>query len=153
MSEFLQQALVQPQWLVVLFAALWLGVCALLARISGWASLGAAFPARYPALGERFRLVSGSMGSERFPVSYKSCLIIRVSRRGLHLSVFFPFRFRSPPLFIPWGEIASVTEKPFRRTFGVAIRLRRPWPVISVRGQAGHSIREAFALAASARGH
>jgi hypothetical protein len=151
MSGSASSLLIQPLGLSLLFVVFWLGVCAMLSRIGGWSSLVAPFRAKYPPRGERFRFVSGSLGSERFPVSYKSSLFVVVSRHGLHLSVYFPFRFQSPALFIPWGEVDSVAEKPFLRTFGVTLRLRRPWPVISVRGQAGHSIREAFAIASAAK--
>jgi hypothetical protein len=138
-------------WPALAFAGLWLGVSALLSRLAGWHRLAASFRARHPAIGERFRFVSGSMGEGRLPVSYRSCLEVVVSRRGLHLAVLLPFRFRSPPLFIPWVEVAAVSEKPFRRTFGVTIHLRGPGPVISIRGRAGHSIRAAYAASPASR--
>lgn len=144
------RALVEPQWLLLLFAFIWLGVGALLSRMGGWSRLAGSFRAKYPASGERFRFVSGSVGAGRLPVNYNSCLFVVVSRRGVHLSILFPLRFRSPPLFIPWSEVESVTEKQFMRTFGVSIHLRGSWPTISVRGQAGHSIRAAYAAATAA---
>jgi hypothetical protein len=141
-----------PAWVVMLIVAvLWLGVSALLARIGGWSTLAGPYRARYPVVGERFRFVSASMGKERLPVNYKGCLFMVVNRHGLHISVLFPFRFRSPPLFIPWSAVASVTERPFLRTFGVAVRLRDHWPIIRVPGRAGHMIREAHAVSPSTR--
>lgn len=144
-------AFLEPQWLVLLFALLWLGVCALLARIGGWSTLAGSYRAKYPAVGERFSFVSASMGNARFPISYKGCLFVIVTRHGFHVSVLFPFRFRSPPLFIPWSAVESITEKQFVRTFGVTVRLRNCWPIICIPGRAGHIIRQAHAVSSSAR--
>ncbi|MGZ5131193.1 MAG: hypothetical protein ACXWCU_12225 [Caldimonas sp.] len=140
-----------PQWFLLAFAALWLGVTALLSRAGGWSRLAASFRARHPASGDRFRFVSGSLGAGRFPVRYNNCLFVVVSRRGMHLSILFPFRFGSPPLFIPWSEVESVIEKPFFRTFGVAVRLRGSWPTIAIRGRAAQSIRAAWGGASGPR--
>lgn len=141
----------EPLWLVLLLALLWLGACALLARIGGWSTLAGSYRAKYPPIGERFSFVSASIGTARFPISYKGCLFVVVNRHGFHVSVLFPFRFRSPPLFIPWSAVESITEKQFLRTFGVTVRLRNCWPIISVPGRAGHIIREAHAGSSSAR--
>lgn len=141
--EFLASAL--------LFASLWFGIGALLARIGGWSTLAGTYRARYPVVGEHFRFVSASMGRDRLPVNYKACLFMVVNRHGLHVSIVFPFRFRSPPLFIPWSAVESITEKRSMRTFGVAVRLRNCWPIVCVPGRAGHMIREAYAVSSSAR--
>lgn len=141
----------EPQWLVLCIALLWFGACALLARIAGWSTLAGSYRAKYSAIGERFSFVSASIGTARFPINYKGCLFMVVNRHGLHVSVLFPFRFRSPPLFIPWSAVESITEKQFMRTFGVTVRLRNCWPIISVPGRAGHMIREAHAVSSSAR--
>lgn len=151
MSGTARLAFLEPQWLALLFAVLWLGVSALLSRVGGWSTLAGPYRAKYPPVGEQFRFVSASMGKERLPVNYKGCLFIVVTRHGFHVSVLFPFRFRSPPLFIPWSAVESITEKRFMRTFGVAVRLRDCWPVICVRGRAGHMIRQAHAESPSAR--
>ena len=141
-----------PAWVVLLVVALlWLGVSAMLARIGGWSTLAGPFRARYPVVGERFRFVSASMGKARLPVNYKGCLFMVVNRHGLHISVLFPFRFRSPPLFIPWSAVESVSEKPFLRTFGVVVKLRDQWPIIRVPGRAAHVIRQAHDVSPSSR--
>ena len=141
-----------PAWVVVLaVAVLWLGVSALLARVGGWSTLAGPHRARYPVVGERFRFVSASMGRATLPVNYKGCLFIVVNRRGLRLSVLFPFRFGSPPLFIPWSAVESVSERSFLRTFGVAIKLRDQWPIIRVPGRAAHVIRQAHDVSPSSR--
>ncbi len=145
-------AFLDPAWVVLLLVLLlWLGICALLARAGGWSTLAGPYRAKYPVVGERFRFVSASMGSERLPVHYRGCLFIVVNRHGLHISVLFPFRFRSPPLFIPWSAVESVTEKPLLRTFGVAVKLRDQWPIIRVPGRAAHVIRQAHDVSPSSR--
>lgn len=151
MSGTTPLAFLEPRWLVLLFVPLWLGVCALLARIGGWSTLAVSYRARYPVVGERFRFVSASMGKARLPVNYKACLFLVVTRHGLHVSILFPFRFRSPPLFIPWSAVESITEKRFTRTFGVAVRVRDCWPIICVPGRAGHMIRAAHSASPSTR--
>jgi len=152
MSAFDRLAFLGPAWVVLLVVALlWLGVCALLARVGGWSTLAGPYRAKYPAVGERFRFVSASMGKAHLPVNYKGCLFMVVNRHGLHISLLFPFRFRSPPLFIPWSAVESVTEKPLLRTFGVAIKLRDCWPIIRVPGRAAHVIRQAHDVSPSSR--
>lgn len=149
-------AFFDPRWLVLLFimllfAVVWFGVCAVLARVGGWSTLAGPYRAKHPAVGESFRFVSASMGKAQLPVSYKGCLFLVVTRHGFHVSILFPFRFRSPALFIPWSAVESITEKRFMRTFGVTVRLRDCWPIISVPGRAGHMIREAYAVSSSAK--
>jgi hypothetical protein len=137
-------------WIVLLIVALlWLGICALLARVGGCSTLAGPHRARYRVVGERFRFVSASMGKPRLPVDDQGCLFMVVNRHGLHISLLFPFRFGSPPLFIPWSAVESVTEKPFLHTFGVAVKPRDHWPIIRVPGRAGHMIREAHAVSRS----
>ena len=152
MSGVERLASLGPAWGVMLIVALlWLGVSALLARIGGWSTLARTYRAKYPVVGERFRFISASMGKPRLPVNYKRCLFMVVNRHGLHISVLFPFRFRSPPLFIPWSAVESVNEKPFLRTFGVAVKLRDQWPIIRVFGRAAHVIRQAHDVSPSSR--
>lgn len=107
MSSWSRLGFLDPAWVVpLLVALLWLGICALLARVGGWSTLAGPYRAKYPVVGERFRFISGSMGQARLPVNYKRCLFMVVNRHGLRISVLFPFRFRSPPLFIPWSRSA-----------------------------------------------
>jgi hypothetical protein len=139
--------LAESQWFFPAFVAAWFGITGLLAQLGGWASLARRFRASMPAGGERFRFASGSMGGRFLPVNYGGCLFVVVGEAGIHLSLLFPFRFRSPALFIPWAEVESVQEK--RLIFGTytAIRVRGQWPTISVRGRAGQFIRLAYAHA------
>ena len=135
----------QPQWLPLTFIVMWIVITGLLAHLSGWAGLSSYLRATAPPGGEHFRFVSGSMGLKFFPVSYSGCLFLDVNTEGFRLSVLFPFRLQSPPLFVPWAQVATVTEKRFLFMEFTDLRLRDHWPTISIRGKAGKAIREASA--------
>ena len=137
----------EPQWFLLLFVVMWFGVTALLSRLGGWSSLAEQLRATQPESGDSFRFASGSVGAKVFPVNYGSCLFITVNDSGFHISVLFLFRFQSPPLFIPWSQVESVEEKKLLFMHRVVIRVRNQWPVISVWGRAGQSIRDAYARA------
>ncbi len=149
MTEASAPLFMQPQWLPFTFVVMWAVITGLLAHISGWAGLSSHFRAAAPPSGERFRFVSGSMGLKSFPVSYGGCLFLDVNTHGFRLSILFPFRFQSPPLFVPWSQVASVTEKKFLFMAFTELRLRDHWPTISIRGKAGKFIQEAYARSSS----
>lgn len=52
MSGTARLAFLEPQWLALLFAVLWLGVNALLSRVGGWSTLAGPYRAKYPPVGE-----------------------------------------------------------------------------------------------------
>ena len=151
MHQPLPPEFMHPQWFFPLFALMWAGISVLLAVLGGWSSLAAKFRARQRIEGERFRFVSGSMGARVFPVSYGSCLFVTVNEMGFRLSILFPFRLFSPPLFIPWVEVASVETKRFLFISRAIIRLHGNWPAVSVGGGAGERILEAYGRAKSRR--
>jgi hypothetical protein len=136
--------LLEPQWFFPLFALLWVTITGLLAILGGWASLATYFRAGGAVEGERFRFVSGSMGARFLPVHYGNCLFVTVNETGFRLSIFFPFRLLSPPLFIPWNAVASVALKRFLFFRYVVVHLRDQWPRISIRGGAGQRIEQAY---------
>src|SRR6185369_15574537 len=111
MTETSAPLFMQPQWLPFTFVVMWAVITGLLAHLSGWAGLSSYFRATAPPSGERFRFVSGSMGLRSFPVSYGGCLFLDVNADGFRLSILFPPRFQSPPLFVPCPQVAPVTEK------------------------------------------
>ena len=136
----------QPQWFFPMFALMWIGIGTLLSVSSGWFSLSEQFRAeQMPTMGERFNFVSGSMGQRLFPVSYGGCLFVAVNEEGFGLSIFFPFRIFSPPMFIPWYEVESVESKRFMFFNYAVVRLRNRWVTISIRGKAGERIRNVYA--------
>lgn len=146
-------AYMQLQRFLPLFVVTWIGISAFLSFYSGWSSLARRFRANAAASGQHFRLVSGALGLSYLPVNYGGCLFVTVNNTGLHLSILFPFRLMSPPLFIPWSQVQSVDAK--RVLFGqtMVIQIRNEWAMISIRGVAGERIRETYAGAFLHRTH
>ncbi|WP_295637687.1 hypothetical protein [uncultured Methylibium sp.] len=140
MQQFLPAELMEPQWLLLLFATMWVGITSLLAMMSGWSSLAGHVRADGRVDGQRFRFVSGSMGMRWFPVSYGGCLFVTVNDAGFGLAIFFLFRLMSPPLFVPWREVESVELRRFLFWRFVVVRVRNHWTAISIRGAAGDAI-------------
>lgn len=138
------QPLFAPVSFVLLFVVVWLGISGGLAHAAGWASLAAKFRQGKPLLGESFTSVSGAMGKGRFPVGYRSCLSVVVGDAGFSLAVLFPFRFRSPPLFMPWAQVETIVEEKLLFARYTAVHLRGQWQVISIRGPAGQRIRDGY---------
>ena len=91
----------------VAFVGMWFGVLALLSQMSDWRKLAADYRAERPPSGTCLPLQGGKIGG----VWYRGCLTIYASREGLYLSVWPIFRFREPPLFIPWTAIRNRREK------------------------------------------
>lgn len=137
----------QPQYFVPLFVVLWLGMTALLSHWGGWAHLARKYSSNEAVSGERFRFVSGSMGNRFFPVNYGNCLFVVLNARGLRLSILFPFRFQCPPLYVPWRDVESVSERRFLFFRFVVITIREQWPRISLWGPAGEAVLRFHALA------
>jgi hypothetical protein len=75
--------------------------------MSGWRKLAAVYRAERPPPGRCFLLQGGKIGD----VWYRGCLTIYTSPEGLYLSAWPIFRFREPPLFIPWTAIRNRREK------------------------------------------
>jgi hypothetical protein len=136
-----------PRWFPALFVAMWLVSSGLVAHLCGWASLAERFRADSRPEGERFRFVSGSMGWRFLPVSYGNCLFVTVSPQGLYLSILFPFRFLSPPLFVPWSRVETVIERRILIIRYVIIRIRDHWARISLRGASGRLVKEFYEAA------
>lgn len=92
------------------FPLLWCTVSLVLAHIGGWAKLAnhyLAVPDREKRLERTYGMQSGYIGSTR----YKGCLNFRIYEEGLGLSVLFLFRIGHPPLFIPWEQFHTISEK------------------------------------------
>ncbi len=136
--------LLEPQWLVPLFIATVLAGVALLARVAGWSSLARSFPARGVPEGQSLRFVTGSLGAPAFPIRYKNCLRLVRNGDGLYVSLMFPFKFASPALFVPWGEVALCTVEQAFSTQVVVFQLRGQWSAIKLPGAPGQWAREAY---------
>lgn len=92
-------------WLVVFpfyFGALWCFVCSLLSFIGGWSTLATRYRLHSVFVGERWSFQSGQM---RWSVNYGNCLTVGGNSQGLYLAVLALFRFKQPPLLIPWEEV------------------------------------------------
>ena len=134
-----------PLWFIPLFAVSWFGICAILAHASGWHRLASRFQPSNSVEGDRFRFASGCMGaSTRFPVSYRNCLFLTVGKTGFLMSLFFPFRFRCPPFFIPWVEVESITEERYWFVLCAVIHIRGFSTRIMLSGKAAQSITQAM---------
>ena len=104
--------------ILVSFASIWLFVNLLLSVISGWASLAGRYGSDAPFSGSIWKWESGQMRL----VGIRNCLTIGANRQGLHLAMMILFRFRHPPLFIPWREITITPKRSFFRK-GMEFRL------------------------------
>jgi hypothetical protein len=123
---------------------MWVGICSMLAVFSGWKSLSSRFPSEQIVDGERFRFASAAFGQPWFPVNYSNCLFFTVAPTGLRLSILFLFRPLSPPMFIPWSQIESVSEQRFLFMRSTVVRFRDHWSRIRVYGSAGQYILRAY---------
>jgi len=84
---------------VLWFAFLWLAICFILSRVSGWARLRQLYrtgPFEGPTVA-----FSGRVG----PSKYRGVLIGGATSAGLYLNVAAPFRIGAGPVLIPWHEI------------------------------------------------
>jgi hypothetical protein len=143
--------LLEPLWFIPLFCGAWLVVCAVLSMAGGWFSLSRDFRSYDDIQGQRFSFRSGSLGLWPFPVTgYGNCLFLTVNESGFRLSILFLFRPLSPPLFIPWSAVQSVEKARFLFVRYTLVRLKRGWPAIALRGDAGAHIASMYARISTA---
>ncbi len=88
--------------------ALWLLVSAIISYMGGWTTLAKQFRFRPPFLGQKW---SGRSAQMRWIAGYGNCLTLGCNQRGLYLAIMPLFRFRHPPLLIPWEEIKISRKK------------------------------------------
>ena len=134
----------EPHWLFLLFIAACVAGVVLLARMAGWPSLATTLGAQAVPAGEGLRFVTGSLGSPALPIKYKNCLRLVVNEEGFYVALMLPFRFASPPLFVPWAQIESCTVEQAFSTQIVSFRFRGQWAGLKLRGVAGQRAREAY---------
>jgi hypothetical protein len=58
-----------------------------------------------------------------------------------------PFRFLSPPLYIPWADFESVTRRRILFFEFAVFTIRDSWVRLSLRGAAGRAAEAAFVAA------
>jgi hypothetical protein len=98
----------RPEFFLVAFVGLWIGISFIVSRIGGWATLATFYRLSGSLNGECWQFQSGGL---RWKMGYKNCLTVGVNPARLYLSVFFLFRFGHPNLFIPWAEISATLSK------------------------------------------
>src|SRR5262245_39034258 len=131
-------ALIEPAWFIVFFVAMWFVIGVALAYGSGWRALAERFRSTHSIEGERVRFVSGSVSESKWSsVQCRGCFFVTVGSEGFLLSAFFLLRLGSPPLFIPWTEVESVTEQSVRFVDCAVICLRGSPTRIMLVGRAG----------------
>lgn len=97
-------------WIIIPCYALslWLLVSAVIGYVGGWTTLAKRFRLRVPFVGERWTMQSAQM---RWIAGYGNCLTVGCNQQGLYLVMMPLFRFRHPPLLIPWEEVAISRRK------------------------------------------
>lgn len=115
----------------IFFAFLWAVVLKVISVFGGWAGVAEQYPASARPEG-----VTYSMRSLRLGLlgRYNNCITATLSRGGIYLIPFGPFRLGHPPILIPWScvEDVEVRRLIFReclvsiRAGGRSIRLHLP---------------------------
>jgi hypothetical protein len=119
MNEFIENNF------IVLFPIVWVAVCILLSRMSGWHKLAEKYIRIDFVSGEKWRFRSARL---RHSVGYNGCVNFYANREGLGISIFFPFRVGHPPLFIPWTDISISKETKFFRKM-ISFKVGREFPI------------------------
>lgn len=88
---------------------MWLGVGALLAEFSGWPELAREFPAGSRPAGKRIRGQVVKVGV----VGENGVTGIVLTPAGLYLDTMFLFRFRRPPVLVPWTFVRHSSDGQF----------------------------------------
>jgi hypothetical protein len=92
----------------IFFLANWIGVCHLIALLSGWKRLAEKYPLRSDVEGKRFVYRSGQW-RRRF--NYNGCLFFTVTPSHLKISVALFFRPGHAPFRVPWEDIKATYVK------------------------------------------
>jgi hypothetical protein len=80
----------------------------LMSIMSGWRSLASVYPEEHPFAGDLFRFQSVFM---RYRSAYANVVIFGANQEGLRISVFLPWRFAHPPIFVPWQDVSAKAER------------------------------------------
>ena len=114
------------------YAALWVGISLLIAKVSGWSALAERYrtdPAMFTGWKTGFQ--SGRM---RVWTRYGGALTVGANGMGFYLAVLAIFRAGHPPLFVPWHAIDvtqgtrfiyAYTTFHFREVPGVTLEVSR----------------------------
>ena len=86
----------------VFFVSMWGFISAGVSWIGGWSALSRTYRTQIPFVGEKWTLQRAQM---RWRTNYSNTLTLGVNSQGLYLAIMLLFRFRHPPLLIPWSDI------------------------------------------------
>ena len=96
-----------PLWWIpifpIFFVGLWLFICLILSKLSGWRSLAEAYPQTITPEGQSVRCRFAQIGIS----SYKNALRLTAGHSHLHIVPLIIFRFGHLPLSIPWADITA----------------------------------------------
>lgn len=93
---------------LVFFAAVWHFACFILSRIGGWEKLALTYRYDGTFSGKRWRFRSCKMNGY---TNYNNCMTFGTNPVGLYMKILPLFRFRHPPLLIPWPDIRKEQVK------------------------------------------
>jgi hypothetical protein len=92
----------------IYFLALWLLVSTVISFIGGWTTLAKRFRLSKPFVGQRW---TGQSGQMRWIAGYGNCLTVGCCPDGLYLATMPLFRFRHPPLLVPWNDVSIAQQR------------------------------------------
>ena len=130
------------RWFFPLFIGGWLAISCFLSVIGGWHALAKRYRSTMSTSGKLFSFASMGLGRGFFPVSYRSCLFVRLDSAGIGLSVFPLFRFFHPKLFIPWSAVSDCKRERFWFMDCTAVYVSEPQTRMLFRGRLGREIYE-----------
>lgn len=133
-------ALVAP----LAFVVIWVLTTGFISMIGGWHALADRYgaPDGFEVEPEQ-RLRFRSILLRRlpwFPARYRGCVTISLTPAGCHLAVLFVFRFRHPPLLIPWSAMARCEEGSLLGFRWTDVEVRDADPVIRIYAGAGAAV-------------
>jgi hypothetical protein len=103
-----QHPLILPLLFPVYFVFLWFIAGASVSFTGGWSTLAKTYRTEIPFTGQKWSMQSGQMNRW---MNYNNVLTIGISHEGLYLATMILFRFRHPPLLVPWSDI-KVSRSP-----------------------------------------
>ena len=130
------------RWFLPLFIGGWLAVSCFLSLVGGWHALAKRYRCTTSAPGKLYSFASMGLGRGLFPVSYGSCLFVRLDSAGIALSVFPLFRFFHPKLFIPWSAVSDCKRERFWFMNCTAVYVSEPQTRMLFIGRFGRELYE-----------
>jgi hypothetical protein len=128
------------------FVLLWLFVTGLAAALGGWGRFAerCAAPDGYEPE-QRLRFQTVLLRRFRwFPARYRGCMNVGTGAAGLHLAPLAIFRFRHPPLLIPWNAVVSCEDGSALGFRWMDVTVRDVEPTLRFYGRVGDAVEEAW---------